>query len=176
MNFVVFCDGSARGNGTPNACGAYAYAITNEAKDVLLESGVKSVKDTTNQRMELEAALAAYKVLVKYLDFGKDDTVIFYSDSKYLIDCYCKKWYKTWLKKGWKTAHGTSVSNSDLWKKLIPLFDNPTIEFDYVPAHQSDVFFQSHEFWNNWVDKLAQKASADLKKKLEGKNNEDSGD
>lgn len=167
MNFVVFCDGSTRGNGSDSACGAYAYAITNQTKDVLLESGVYSTAQTTNQRMELEAALGAYECLVKTLDFGKDDTAIFYSDSKYLVDCYQKKWFLSWETKNWKTARGTAVSNRDLWEKLIPIFKNMSIRFEYVPSHQKDVFFQSEEFWNNWVDKLAQSASLELKKKLE---------
>lgn len=167
MNFVVFCDGSTRGNGTEDACGAYAFVITNEAKDVMLECGVKSVEKTTNQRMELEAAIAAYNCAVKVLDFGKGDTITFYSDSKYLVDCYYKKWYRAWEKNKWRTTRKTPVSNRDLWEKLLPLFENPSIRFDYVPAHQPDVFFQTEEYWNNYVDRLAQSASRELKKKLE---------
>lgn len=166
MNYIVYCDGSARGNGTEHSCGAYAYVITNEKQDIQLDSGVAAIAGTTNQRMELEAALAAYRALVSKFGFGENDTATFYSDSKYLIDCYQHKWYDCWRINKWRSSRRLSVSNRDLWEQLAPIFDLDNTGFEYVPAHQPDAFFQSHEYWNNQVDWMAQRASLELKNKL----------
>lgn len=165
MNFIVFCDGSTRGNSSGASFGACGFVITNEAKDVLLECEVKTKEDTTNQQMELEAATMAFQCLVSKLDYGKDDTATFYSDSKYLVDCYQKKWYEAWVKNNWKTSRRTQVQNQELWKQLVPIFERNDVSFEYVPAHQPDTFFQTELWWNNYVDRLVQSASLELKKK-----------
>lgn len=160
MNFRVFCNGSGCGEDI----GACAFVITNEAKDVMLGSGLETIKGTSSQRMELEAAVRAFKHLKNKLDYGKGDTAIFYSDSKYLIDCYQKKWYVMWLKNKWKTARKSPVQNKDLWEQLVSIFERDDITFEYVPAQQKDTFFQAELWWNNYVSRLVQLTCRKLKK------------
>tara|TARA_B100000700_G_scaffold294692_1_gene356908 strand:- start:3701 stop:4177 length:477 start_codon:yes stop_codon:yes gene_type:complete len=99
--------------------------------------------ETTNNRMELQAALFVLKELQK-IPFHPSLTIK--TDSKYLIDGL-EKWMPNWKRKGWKTASGKAVLNQDLWKAL----DDPKlpkIKLQYVKGH-------SGEKDNERVDKIA---------------------
>ena len=90
--------------------------------------------ETTNNRMELKAALFVLEELKK---FKLHPSLTLRSDSKYLIDGM-EKWMLNWKKKGWKTSSGKPVLNQDLWKAL----DDPQlpkIKLEYVKGHSGDL-------------------------------------
>lgn len=157
MKFEIYCDGSTRGNGKENAVGAWAYVILKDGEKYISQYG--SVLQTTNQRMELEAAIHALFFLVMNEICVPFDTIKVYTDSAYLHNCYTQKWYKNWQANGWKNSKKEPVANQDLWEELIKYFEMPEVEFIKVKGHAGNQ-------WNEYVDTLAQTAAADLKEKI----------
>lgn len=150
MTFEVYCDGSTRGNGKENAVGAWAYVILQNNEKMF--SKVVAVKNTTNQRMELEAAYSALNYLFMNEICVPFDSIKIYTDSAYLHNCYVQKWYVNWQNNGWMNSKKQPVANQDLWEKLIPFFEMPEVEFIKVKGHANNK-------WNCYVDELAQAAS-----------------
>lgn len=157
MKFEVYSDGSTRGNGKANAVGAWAYVVLQNGDK--LHSAVRAVKDTTNQRMELEAAYEALNYLFSNEICVPFDSVVIYTDSAYLHNCYTQKWYVNWQNNGWKNSKKQPVANQDLWEKLIQFFEMPEVEFVKVKGHADNR-------WNNYVDELAQSASLAYKENI----------
>jgi ribonuclease HI len=156
MQFEIYCDGSTRGNGTSNAVGAWAYIIIECHQEILRKC--EAEVNTTNQRMELQAAAEALDYVADNF-FTPFDRVIVYTDSAYLHNCYKQKWYKAWETNGWKNSKKQPVANQDLWERLIKYFEMPEIEFAKVKGHAGD-------HYNEIVDTMAQNASAKLKESL----------
>jgi ribonuclease HI/uncharacterized phage-like protein YoqJ len=102
---------------------------------------------TTNQRMEIRAALEA----VTALD-GPLDVV---SDSTYVVNCFRDRWWEGWLSRGWVNSARKPVRNRDLWEPLIDAYrsDSQRIRFRWVKGHSSDAM-------NDLVDRLATEAAA----------------
>lgn len=100
--------------------------------------------DTTNNRMELEAAVQG----LKYLNESHSGRVTLYSDSAYLCNCFAQQWHKKWATNGWKTAAGRPVENRDLWDRLLPLVERLKPVIIKVKGHADNKF-------NNRCDKLA---------------------
>ena len=90
----IYTDGSTRGNGKENACGGYAYVLI--VNGVLRIANSDGCINTTNQRMELTAAIEGLKEAEK----ENFSSIIVYSDSAYLINCYQQNWWKNWEKNG----------------------------------------------------------------------------
>lgn len=84
---------------------------------------------TTNNRMELRAAIAALETLKEPCE------VELHSDSKYLIDAVSKKWIDGWKKRGWVTAAKQPVKNQDLWLKLLAAAEGHKISWRWVKGH-----------------------------------------
>lgn len=84
---------------------------------------------TTNNRMELRAAIAALASLSEPCE------VELHSDSKYLIDAITKKWIEGWKKRGWKTAGKDPVKNQDLWLLLLAAIGSHKIDWRWVKGH-----------------------------------------
>ncbi len=84
--------------------------------------------DTTNNRMELAAAIGALTVLNQPCD------VQLFTDSQYVRNGITK-WIHGWKRKGWKTAEGEPVKNDDLWRRLDELVGRHTIEWRWVKGH-----------------------------------------
>ena len=103
-----------------------------------------SKKNTTNNRMELIAAIEA----IKY--FKKKTKINIYTDSKYLENGITI-WIKKWKINNWKTSNKKDVKNSDLWKLLENETKNHFIKWSWVKAHNDDTL-------NEKADKLAKKA------------------
>lgn len=164
MKYSIYCDGSTKGNGTNNSVGAWAYVVVNAEYNSMSFADVAAVSDTTNQRMELCAALEALTKICSIAVFPEDSVVV-YTDSAYLHNCYQQKWYENWQKNGWKNAKKQPVANQDLWEMLIPYFETFGIDFVKVKGHAGNQ-------WNEYVDDLAQTAAACLQEKI---NNESSG-
>lgn len=73
-----------------------------------------SVAATTNQRMEITAALEAVHTFREF-----EGSLEIVSDSRYVVDCFQKRWWKGWERNGWQTAQKRPVANRDLWEPLI---------------------------------------------------------
>jgi ribonuclease HI len=84
---------------------------------------------TTNNRMELRAAIAALQSL------REPCAVELHSDSKYLIDAISKNWIEGWKKRGWKTAAKQAVKNQDLWLLLLAAMAGHKIDWLWVKGH-----------------------------------------
>jgi ribonuclease HI/uncharacterized phage-like protein YoqJ len=135
---TVYTDGACIGNPGP---GGWAWAVPEGAH----ASGADP--QTTNQRMEIRAALEAVRALPGPL------TVV--SDSTYVVNCFNQRWYVKWEANGWQTTAKKPVVNKDLWQPLIEQFHEREgqIEFRWVKGHSGDVM-------NDVVDRLATEAAA----------------
>ena len=156
--YVIYCDGSTRANGQENAVGAWAYVILNGEYGTMVIADVQTEVGTTNQRMELAAALNALNTTVPMCEVF--DEIEVFTDSAYLHNCVRQKWYSNWMMNGWKNSKKQPVANQDLWEQLVPYFEMPNITFSKVKGHADNT-------WNNYVDGLAQNASNRLKEKLD---------
>ena len=107
--YEVYTDGATSGNGKADAPGGWAYVILKDGCLVSQNSGGE--KGTTNQRMELTAALEACKEIEAMDGFA---TVKLYSDSAYLINCFKQNWWKAWRANGWKNSKGI-LGKKDVW-------------------------------------------------------------
>ena len=124
-DYVIYTDGSCLGN--PGAGGWAAIIIecdTGEVKE--LHDGEKH---TTNNRMEMTAAIAALK------DLPAGVTVELYTDSQYLKNAFTKKWLANWKRNGWMTSQRKPVLNQDLWIELDNLMTLYEVEFHWVKGH-----------------------------------------
>ena len=146
--YKIYTDGSAKGNGSVNTFGGWAFLIQYDGNTVLRANGAE--KNTTNQRMELQAVIEALKACEAL--WNPNYEYHFYSDSAYLINCYEQKWYENWERNGWVTTTRKPVSNSELWAEIIPYFRRKSFFFHKVKGHEDD-------YYNNYVDELAQKAA-----------------
>jgi ribonuclease HI len=155
MRFEIYSDGSARNNGRVDAVGAWAYVILNKGENI--HQDCRAEISTTNQRMELMAAAEALEYLFHNHLAIPFDSVVVYTDSAYLHNCYTQKWYESWQMNGWRNAKKQPVANQDLWERLVHFFEAPEVEFVKVKGHADNK-------WNNYVDALAQGASAQIGK------------
>lgn len=153
----IYTDGSCRGNGKKKSVGANAFVILDEEEKVIAEwAGAE--RNTTNNRMEMKAIINAISELEEYSYSAqvKIDKISIYTDSAYIHNCMKQKWYINWQKNNWLNSKKEPVKNKDLWEVLIPYFTNEKITFNKVKGHADNK-------WNNYVDELAQSASAKLK-------------
>lgn len=126
---VIFTDGGcAPTNPGP---GAWAAFIVSPSGQVLGISGYDP--DTTNNRMELLAAINA----LENLPDGDRDLITIVSDSKYLIEG-ATSWMSRWKMNGWKTSRKTAVDNRDLWLRLDDLLMQHSVKFEHVYGHTGD--------------------------------------
>ena len=121
----IITDGACSGN--PGR-GGWATIIVHNG-NAIEHSG--SAEDTTNNRMELTAALVGLQ------HTPRDHTIHFYTDSQYLINGITK-WVKGWQKNGWKTRTGDPVENKDLWEALIA-HTHPNVYWHHVKGHAGHV-------------------------------------
>ncbi len=119
----IFTDGACSGNPGP---GGYGVVLRFNGREKELMGGAA---DTTNNRMELTAAIEGLAALKRPCQ------VTLYSDSKYLIDSIEKKWVYNWQRKGWVRAKNEPVPNTDLWKRLLELLDRHQVAFCWVKGH-----------------------------------------
>lgn len=160
VTLEVYTDGSLKRTNYATF-GAWAYIVVRDNKKIYFAAD--SLQNTTNQRMELTAIAEA----LKYVQTIRRscEKVIIYSDSAYAINCYLKEWYVNWQLNGWLNANKQEVANQDLWRSIIPFFDNFWYSFRKVDGH-------SGNFWNEECDKLAQSTAEKLKSEWRGLKNE----
>jgi len=128
----VWTDGACSGNPGP---GGWAWAT----EDGRQASGGAPL--TTNQRMEIQAALEAVRAL--------EGPLVVVSDSTYVVNCFRDRWWQGWLARGWLTSAKKPVANRDLWEPLVTAVrDRGDVSFRWVKGHSGDPM-------NDLVDQLA---------------------
>ncbi|MDO4505791.1 MAG: ribonuclease HI [Spirochaetales bacterium] len=126
-NLVIYTDGGCSGNPGPGGWGTVIIDGSNTTK---LSGGEKQ---TTNNRMELSAAINALDAVVKNTAWRSRHVEV-YSDSQYVKNGITS-WIKNWKKNGWKTAAKKPVLNQDLWIALDNLYNQLDIEWKWVKGH-----------------------------------------
>ncbi|MDK2820880.1 MAG: ribonuclease [Clostridia bacterium] len=140
---VIYTDGACSGNPGPGGWGA-VLIYGNNRKEI---SGAEAL--TTNQRMEITAAIKALKKL------KEPCSVKLHSDSAYLVNAFRQGWLERWQRNGWQTSKKQPVENQDLWKELLKLTAKHKVEWIKVKGHSDNIE-------NNRCDKLARMAVSDL--------------
>jgi ribonuclease HI len=136
MATVAYTDGACLGNPGP---GGWAWAVP----DGPFASG--AADRTTNQRMEIQAALEAVRALPGRLEVM--------SDSTYVVNCFRDRWWEGWRARGWLNKAKKPVANRDLWEPLVDLVEERgDVTFQWVKGHSGDVM-------NDLVDRLAVEAA-----------------
>lgn len=152
IELEVYTDGSCKKIGRNMTFGGWAFVAVRDGKEIY--EAADGERDTTNQRMELEAIRKALEYAASIR--RENEKVTVYSDSAYAINCYLKEWYVTWQANGWLNASKKEVANQDLWLDIIPYFDNFWYDFKKVEGHAGVL-------WNELCDELAQKQAEKLK-------------
>lgn len=145
MLVKIYTDGACSGNPGKGGYGTILIA-EDESGKVHKKEITQGFRVTTNNRMELLAAIVGLEALKKPCD------VELTSDSKYLVDAFNQKWVDGWVKKGWKGANKQPVKNQDLWKRLLEAKKNHNVKFIWVKGHNG------HEF-NERCDEMAVQSS-----------------
>ena len=139
---IVYSDGGS----DPNpGIGGWAAVLRSGKHEKVLSGNEPS---TTNNRMELTAAIAALEAL------KRPSSVEFHTDSEYLRKGITE-WIDRWAAKDWKTKGGKPVSNVDLWQRLWPLVKRHEINWHWVKGHAGDAL-------NERVDALARQARLEI--------------
>lgn len=132
---IIYTDGACSGNPGP---GGWAAALKFNGKEKQLSGGAPK---TTNNRMELIAAIEALKALTRTC------RVTLFTDSKYVKNGI-ESWIHNWKKNGWKTTAKQPVLNEDLWRELDTLAGQHEVNWQWVKGHAGDSY-------NELVDTLA---------------------
>ena len=130
----IYTDGACSGNPGP---GGWAWISTSGQ----FASGFAA--HTTNQRMEVEAAMEAVSNNTGALEIV--------SDSTYVVHCFRDEWWRGWLKRNWRNSQRKPVANRDLWEPFIEEVLQRDVTFTWVKAHAGN-------HWNELADQLAVEA------------------
>jgi len=120
---IIHTDGACKGNPGP---GAYGAVLVSGKHRKEISAGYRL---TTNNRMELRAAIAALSML------SEPCQVELHSDSKYLIQAITEGWLKGWKKRNWTTSDKKPVKNQDLWQQLETAMAPHKIDWRWVKGH-----------------------------------------
>ena len=118
----IFTDGACRGN---PGLGGWGALVRRDGEENSLWGGER---DTTNNRMEMEAAIKGLESIIE------SSNITITTDSNYLKDGITQ-WLEGWKKKGWKTAAKKPVKNQDLWKRLDELSQFHNVNWKWVKGH-----------------------------------------
>ena len=139
MKFKIYTDGACSGNPGPGGWGAVIFDEDNNQTNI---SGKE--KNTTNNRMEILAAIMALKKI------KSNSQITIYTDSTYVKNGITE-WMYNWKKNDWKTASKKPVKNKDLWIKLDKLCEKNKVSWKWVKGHATNKY-------NNLADQLATSA------------------
>ena len=139
MKFKIYTDGACSGNPGPGGWGAVIFDNDNNQTNI---SGKE--KNTTNNRMEILAAIMALKKI------KSNSQITIYTDSTYVKNGITE-WMLNWKKNDWKTASKKPVKNKDLWIKLDKLCEKNKVSWKWVKGHAANKY-------NNLADQLATSA------------------
>ena len=138
--FYLYTDGACRPN--PGR-GAWAFMLMRNG-DRIIQQGYEP--HATNNKMELWAVLQGLRCFSDHPDF-KDDQLLLYSDSKYIVDGI-EIWRKVWAKNNWCKKNGRSILNKGVWRDIHKLADSINLQCYHVKGHSG------HKY-NEQVDELA---------------------
>ncbi len=133
---TIYTDGACSGNPGPGGWGAILRYGAHEKE---LSGGAA---ETTNNRMELSAVIAALEQL------KEPCAVELWSDSKYVIDALEKRWVYAWRANGWRRVDKKPALNVDLWERLLELLETHRVRYHWVKGHAENEY-------NNRCDALA---------------------
>jgi ribonuclease HI len=139
MKYTIYTDGACSGNPGPGGWGAVIFDKNNKQKNI---SG--SEENTTNNRMELSAAIMALE------EVEANSEITIYTDSTYVKNGITE-WVLKWKENGWKNSSKEPVKNRDLWVKLDNLCEQNIMNWKWIKGHSSNKY-------NNLADELATKA------------------
>lgn len=122
---IIYTDGACKGNPGP---GGWGVLFQYKGKEKELCGGEA---ETTNNRMELMAAIQALETL------NQACSVKLHTDSKYVLQGITE-WMINWKKRGWKTATNKPVKNEELWRRLDAAIQRHSIEWIWVKGHAGD--------------------------------------
>ncbi|TWI03459.1 RNase HI [Luteimonas cucumeris] len=142
----IHTDGACLGNPGP---GGWAALLRYGSRERELVGGEPA---TTNNRMELMAAIAGLEALTEPCE------VAVHTDSRYVQQGICE-WMPNWVRRGWKTAGGDPVKNRDLWERLHAATQRHRIDWRWVKGHAGDPD-------NERVDELARVEALKFKQRL----------
>lgn len=125
----IYTDGSARGN--PDGPGGFGTILhfTDQQGQLHEKTISGGFKRTTNNRMELLAAIVGLEAL------RRPCQVELYSDSKYLVDAFNQHWIENWVARNWIRGKSSPVKNVDLWKRLLKAKETHQVTFIWVKGH-----------------------------------------
>ncbi|HCC34461.1 MAG TPA: ribonuclease HI [Ruminococcaceae bacterium] len=141
----IFTDGACSGNPGP---GGYGVILKYGAHIKELSGGEA---ETTNNRMELTAAIKGLSLLKESCD------VTLYTDSQYLVNAVEKGWAAGWKARGWVKSDKKPALNSDLWQQILSLLEQHDVRFVWIKGHAGHPE-------NERCDALATAAAADAAK------------
>ena len=124
-NITIYTDGACKGNPGEGGWGAYIEYNNEKVKLYGYE------KDTTNNRMEITAAIEA----LRYIKVKSN--IIIYTDSKYLMNGI-NSWIHDWKRNNWRTSSNKGVKNIDLWQIIDELNSNHSIKWTWVKGHSGN--------------------------------------
>jgi len=131
---IIYTDGACSGN--PGIGGWGVVILENDKEPIFLNGGDNN---TTNNRMELSAAINA----LKFFKEKKELTLI--TDSKYLKDGI-NSWIQNWKKNGWKTASKKAVKNKELWLDLDEMILKHNITWQWVKGHTGNKYNEKADY------------------------------
>ena len=136
---ILGTDGGARPNPGVGGIGCVIKykGLTKEISDAF--------EFTSNNRMELMSVIYAFKFLNSKKMYQKCSKIQLFSDSRYMINTFEKKWINVWLISNWKNR---TIKNIDLWKQLLDEIQFYEINWQWIPGHSDNEF-------NNRCDELA---------------------
>tara|TARA_Y100000739_G_C20313194_1_gene330897 strand:- start:115 stop:549 length:435 start_codon:yes stop_codon:yes gene_type:complete len=138
MSIEIYTDGACSGN--PGLGGWGAIILIHKNEPIYINGGSLN---TTNNQMELKAAIEALKYL------SKSNSINLFTDSKYVKDGI-ESWIQNWKKNGWKTSARKEVKNKDLWIELDKQMQRHTIQWLWIKGHTGNKY-------NEKADLLARK-------------------
>ena len=142
----IYTDGACSGNPGPGGWGA-VLLYNGHRKEISGYGG-----QTTNQRMEIKAAVEALKALKEYC------RVRLYSDSAYVVNAFRKDWFSAWERNGWLNSRKEPVMNQDLWRELLDQSRRHRVTWVKVKGHSGNAL-------NDRCDALARE---EIEKKAPG--------
>ena len=144
----IYTDGGCSGNPGP---GGWAYIMVTEGVqgNTILAQDQGSEKNTTNNRMELSAVIAALRALKTTANNTPRKTTVF-TDSQY-VQKGITEWIVNWKRNSWRTSDKKPVKNQDLWKELDALATELLPDWEWVPGHAGIEY-------NELCDRMTQEA------------------
>lgn len=151
MNFIIYTDGSSRGNPGPGG-----WAVIIEERDASKELRIKEIggreEMTTNNRMEMRAVIEGLK------NTPEKSRVEIHADSEYVIKG-ATEWINNWQKNNWRTKAKKDVLNKDLWLALLAEMEKREVTWNKVVGH-------SGHSYNDRCDEIATSMADNLNIKL----------